>query len=247
MRWGGCPGAAQVIAVRVPRGAGNALGGLPRGVTLRVEVSVGTLGPFEDDVRAFFLVKCEKAFVQPAAFLLPYAEGNGDTGLFQLADASTGDLVERIDDAHHHTGNAFPDDAVGTRGRFPEMGTRLQGNVQGAFPQTGLVPDRFDGIDLGMGLAGAVMIPLSDDFAPGDDHTAYHGVGIGRPQSFTGQGEGHVHVFFILVHHLFSFHLVFRQSPKAAHGKNDNAQGLRLEKTILSPQTDLTASGTRRP
>lgn len=70
---------------------------------------------------------------------------------------------------------------------------------------------------------GAVMIPLSDDFAPGDDHTAYHGVGIGRPQSFTGQGEGHVHVFFILVHHLFSFHLVFRQSPKAAHGKNDNA------------------------
>ena len=54
-----------------------------------------------------------------------------DAGLSQAAMARAGDLRVGILERRHHPGDAGRDDRIGARRRSPEMGTGLQGHIEG--------------------------------------------------------------------------------------------------------------------
>ena len=96
---------------------------------LRGDETVGTLGPFERNVRPAERLTDHKLAVEVQALLLQYPHGNLNAGLAQHVNATPADFGERVTATDHHTRYAFTDNQVCTRRCAALVGTRLQADV----------------------------------------------------------------------------------------------------------------------
>ena len=99
---------------------GEIAGDLRRLVVI-VDKTIGCLGPFKDDIRAFLPMKCEKTTVELLTLLFQDTHLNFNTGLTEFLDTSTLHFCKFIDTADDHPTHTFLDNQIGTRRRFSEM------------------------------------------------------------------------------------------------------------------------------
>lgn len=85
---------------------------------LVIDKTIRRLRPFQDDIGAFFPMKCEETTVEGFAFFFKNTHLNLNAGILEFLDATTLHLGEFIDATYDYPSHTFPDDQVGTWGRL---------------------------------------------------------------------------------------------------------------------------------
>ena len=169
------------------------------GFSAVVEVAVGGLRPFQDDVGSVFLVESEESAVQMATFLFEHAHDNFDAGITKPFDAAPLHLGKRVDATHDDAAHTLSDDKVAAGRRFPVVRAGFERHVERGLGQQFFVvgAHRCKGVHLGVALATAHVVALAQNPPAGHDHTAHHRIRSRQVSSARRQLDAASHEFFV--------------------------------------------------
>jgi hypothetical protein len=161
---------------------------------------IGTLGPFQDEVRALFGVKSDKTPVVLPACFLQNAKDHLTTPLAKTGNSLSAHFSMWVLDPYHYTGNPHFKDQVGTGWGFAMMATGFQGNIQrGAFQQAFVLYGP-DGPYLRMRSSERTGKTLSDDLVIKGKYCPNGRIGSRVAQAFPGDLQTTGKVFFVYLH-----------------------------------------------
>ena len=140
--------------------------------------AIGTHGPLEDPQGPAAGDAVAEGPVEGAGLSFRHAADHLDAGGRQLGQPAASHLGIGIGHGHHHPGQPGGDHGLAAGRRAAVVAAGLQGHHQGA--AAGPFARLGQGADLGVGLAGAGVVPLSHQRAAGIEHHRPHqGVGAG--------------------------------------------------------------------
>jgi len=172
---------AQTLHRRTRRRAGDplALAAFHRCATIETH---GQLDPHE--WQAMFHA-FQKTLIELACICFQHPAFSGDTGLGQALQTAPGDLRIGITHRRYDPGNASGHQGVGARRRASVMAARFEGHIRRRAP--GLLAGGAQGVDFGMGFAGALMPAFADNLAVTHHHATDSRIGMGGVVAFARQ------------------------------------------------------------
>jgi hypothetical protein len=162
--------------------------------------SILALGPFQDDIGTFFLVKGYKAAVVFPAGLPKYPGFDLAAMCPEFHNAPATDFNMGVLYSNYYPWDARFHDQVGTRRGFAVVATGFQGDVKrGLFQEGGICHGTY-GPDFGMGSAERAGIPFAYDAVPMGNYCPHHGVRSGSSQTIQRNLKTAGKVFFVYIH-----------------------------------------------
>ncbi|MNF62061.1 hypothetical protein D3C84_437320 [compost metagenome] len=149
----------------------------------------GQLDPHEGQA---VLHTFEETFIEFARLAFKHTALCGDAGLFQALQAATGDCRVRVLHGRHHPCQPGVDQCIGARRGAAVMAAGLQRHVGGG--TTGILAGSAQGMNFGVGFAGAHVPAFADNLPVTYDHTAHPRVGMGGVVAVARQFQGTRHV-----------------------------------------------------
>ena len=147
-------------------------------------------GQFDGHPGQAALAAFDEAGVEGAGLGVEQGPAHPDAGGPEGVEAATGDLVG-IGHGVHHLGNAGVDQRPGAGPGATLVVAGLEGDVGAGAP--GQRARGGEGIDLGMGLAGAQVIALTHHPTVPGNHATHPGIGAGAVPAPAGQLQGAGH------------------------------------------------------
>jgi len=134
----------------------------------------------------------EETRVQRPGIGFEHTTAHFNTGIGQTLEAAPGDFGVGVLHGRDHPCHACRDQPFGARRGMPVMAARFESDIGRGTP--GQLARRAQGVDFGMGLAGAHMPAFADDLPVTHDHTTDPRVGVGGVQAVARQFDGACHV-----------------------------------------------------
>ena len=137
-------------------------------------------------------MRLRKPSIELARLAFQHAAFGGDAGLGQALHATTGDFRVRVLHRRDHPRHTGIHQRIGARRRTAVVAARFEGHVSGGAPS--LVAGGAQGVDFGVGFAGAHVPAFADNLPVTHDHAAHPRVGVRRVMTFARQFQGTGHV-----------------------------------------------------
>ena len=161
---------------------------------------------------------CHEYPVEFPALFLEHTGGHLYSGLAKHGYATTGNLGKGVGASYHYPLHPASHEQGRARGRLAVMRAGLKSDVDRAPRKQSAVGNRIYGIDLGMGLTVAAVIPLAYYPAVAHHHGSHHGVGRDISGTAPRKLQGTAHIKFVYFQSPLRFIRSTRCSTASASG-----------------------------